>query len=199
MDLDLLERRSWKSSRLSKKPGRHEGAEQCSMWSQFTQFIIPCSSHLDLASSGLAPGSTTCTHHSSHKYLWTRSPRSGKWWKFLPLFDHWTPSIGCIAFEACVDPKSHRRMAKKGSHTHHISLLTNGWSTWDFFLEIARGKEGLSSKMIMMLLYSLLVFFAWTADFYRFCSGQIPFAFDYPNLHMYSFEQHSALGNLSQL
>lgn len=95
--------------------------------------------------------------------------------------------------------RSDRRMAKKGSHTHHISLLTNGWSTWDFFLEIARGKEGLSSKMIMMLLYSLLVFFAWTADFYRFCSGQIPFAFDYPNLHMYSFEQHSALGNLSQL
>lgn len=142
MDLDLLERRSWKSSRLSKKPGRHEGAEQWSMWRQFTQLIIPCSSHLDLASSGLAPGSTTCTHHSSHKYLWTRSPRSGKWWKFLPLFDHWTPSIGCIAFEACVDPKSHRRMAKKGSHTHHISLLTNGWSTWDFFFRNCQGKGG---------------------------------------------------------
>ena len=67
-----------------------------------------------------------------------------------------------------------------------------------FFLEIARGQEGLSSNMIMMLQYSLF-FFRESLTFTDFAVAKFRMHLTYPNLHMCSFEQRSALGNLSQL
>ena len=53
--------------------------------------------------------------------------------------------------------------------------------------------------MIMMLLYSLFGFFRESLTFTDFAVAKFRMHLTYPNLHMCSFEQRSALGNLSRL